>query len=150
MHRMTTPAPTAEMLGSASTTSERVQALAAILDMSLVARAAEVSPTAVKNWLDGAEPRADGAMAIDDLRSVVFVLLEGGFEPRRIRSWILSRDFEWLEGKRPLDVIVHQPMSVLSAAENAAIVHRFGDVEDAGTIDNVIPSPENGNRRRDS
>jgi hypothetical protein len=112
--------------GSTSTTSERVQALVDLLDVPMVARAAGVSLTAVRKWIEGTEPRADAAMAIDDLRSVVVVLLEAGFEPARIHSWLGSRDREWLDENRPIDCIRRKPMSVLSAANDAVNMHRFG------------------------
>lgn len=113
-------------LVSSSTTAERVDALAEIVGGKLVARAADVSPTAVRNWTEGAEPRTDAAMTIDDLRSVVFLLVEGGFESERIRSWLLSRNRDWLESKRPIDEISRVPSVVLAAAHDAIAVHRFG------------------------
>lgn len=113
-------------LGTSSTPAERVEALIEILDSTLVARAAGVSPTAVRNWIEGAAPRTDAAMTIDDMRSVVAVLLRGGFEPERVRSWLLSRNPDWLEGERPIDEISRVPAVVLAAAHDAVTVHRFG------------------------
>ena len=115
-----------EKLGPTSTAGERVEGLVDVLDVPLVAKAAKVSSTAVRKWIDGTEPRADAAMTIDDLRSVVVVLLEAGFEPARVRSWFLSRDRAWLEGERPLDCLSRTPITVLSAANDAAMIHRFG------------------------
>ena len=115
-----------ENLRPTSTASERVKGLVEVLDIPLVAKAAKVSSTAVRKWIDGTEPRADAAMTIDDLRSVVVVLLEAGFEPARVRSWFLSRDREWLEDERPLDCLSRIPITVLSAANDAAMIHRFG------------------------
>ncbi len=105
---------------------ERVQALTDVLDVPLVAKAIEVSYTAVRKWQSGTEPRADVAMAIDDLRSVVVVLLEAGFEPSRIRSWLLSRDRARLKGKRPIDCLADRPVSVVRAATEAAMIHTAG------------------------
>lgn len=113
-------------LGSFSTTAERVQALTEILDGALVARAANVTPTAVRNWMEGAEPRTDAAMTLDDLRSVVAALVDGGFEPERVRSWLLSRNSDWLETKRPIEEIARIPAVVLAAAQDAVTVHRYG------------------------
>jgi hypothetical protein len=113
-------------LGSFSTTAERVDALTEILDGPLVARAASVTSTAVRNWMEGAEPRTDAAMTLDDLRSVVAVLLDGDFEPERIKSWLLSRNDDWLEAKRPIDEISRTPGLVLAAAHDAVAVRRFG------------------------
>jgi hypothetical protein len=122
-----TVAPAAERkLGSFSTTAERVEALIEILDGPLVARAAHVTSTAVRNWMEGAEPRTDAAMTLDDLRLVVAVLLDGGFEPERIKSWLLSRNVDWLEAKRPIDEISQTPGLVHAAANDAVAVHRFG------------------------
>jgi hypothetical protein len=92
----------------------------------LVARATSVSSTAVRKWAEGTEPRSEAAMAIDDLRALTVVLLEGGFEPERIRSWLVSRDYDWLDGARPLDEVAKRPGLVMSAAHDAVIVHRFG------------------------
>jgi hypothetical protein len=101
-----------QKLRPTSTVRERVQALTDVLDLPLVAKAIEVSYTAVRKWQNGTEPRADVAMAIDDLRSVVVVLLEAGFEPSRIRSWLLSRDRARLKGQRPIDCLVDRPVPV--------------------------------------
>jgi hypothetical protein len=124
-----------EKLGATSTTSERVEGLAAILDVPLVAQAASVSPTAVRKWINGTEPRPKTAMAIDDLRGVVVVLLKGGFEPARIRSWLFTRDHHWLEDKRPVDCLASNPIMVLSAANDAVMVHRFGPSAAANVVD---------------
>jgi hypothetical protein len=126
----------AEKLGPTSTASERVAGLVDVLDIPLVAKAAKVSSTAVRKWIDGTEPRADAAMTIDDLRSVVVVLLEAGFEPARVRSWFLSRNRAWLEGERPLDRLSRTPISVLSAANDAAMIHRFGSEAAARMVEN--------------
>jgi hypothetical protein len=114
-----------------------------MLEVPLVAKATDVSPTAVRKWIEGTEPRADAAMTIDDLRATVVVLLEAGFEPVRIRSWLLSRDPYLLDSKRPVDCLASKPMSVLSAANNAATVHRFGPRESAESIEErEAPPPE--------
>jgi hypothetical protein len=111
-----------QKLGPTSTVRERVQGLIAVLEVPFVAKTIKVSYTAVRKWQNGTEPRADLAMAIDDLRSVVAVLLEAGFEPSRIRSWLLSRDRVWLKGKRPIDCLADRPVEVLSAAKEAAAI----------------------------
>lgn len=133
-----------QKLGSFSTTAERVEVLAAILDAPLVARAAGVSPKAVRNWADGAEPRTDAAMTIDDLRSVVAALIEGGFEPRRVKSWLLSRNSDWLGGKRPIDEISRVPAVVLGAAHDALTVHRFGPEAAASLEGGPVPPTNEG------
>ena len=129
-------------LGAASTTSERITTLVAIFDTSLVCKAASVSSTTIRNWIDGTEPRPDAAIAIDDLRSLALLLLEGGFEPPRIRSWLLSRDFDWLDGDRPLDQISLRPGTVLSAAQDAVNVHRLGP--GASAFENRSDASSNG------
>lgn len=113
-------------LSASSTTAERVEALASILGPRLVARATGVTSNAVRNWIEGAEPRADAAMTIDDLRSLVGALLDGGFEPERVRSWLVSRNDEWLDGQRPIEEISRIPLVVHGAARDALAVHRFG------------------------
>lgn len=135
---------TERKLGSFSTTSERVEALVSILDAALVARATDVTPTAVRNWIDGAEPRTDAAMTIDDLRSLVATLLGSGFEPERARSWLLSRNEDWLEGKRPIDEISRVPSAVLAAAHDAVTVHRFGSDSAASLQGGPLPSMPGG------
>jgi hypothetical protein len=138
------------MLGSSSTTAERVQALASILDAALVARVAGVTSAAVRNWMDGAEPRTDAAMTIDDLRSVVAILLDGGFEPNRVRSWLLSRNDEWLQGARPLDEISRVPAVVLGAASDAVVVHRHGAEAAASREGGPVPPLRHALSRRHS
>jgi hypothetical protein len=135
------------MLGSSSTTAERVRALVAILDVGLVARVAGVTPTAVRNWMDGSEPRTDAAMTIDDLRSVVATLLDGEFEPNRVRSWLLSRNQDWLQGARPLDEISRVPAVVLGAAGDAVVVHRYGPEAAAGREGGPVPPTAGGGTR---
>jgi hypothetical protein len=117
---------TPEKLSATATTSERVEGLTYILDVPLVAKTAGVSSTAVRKWMKGAQPRAEMAMAIDDLRSVVVVLLDAGLERERIRSWLFTRNPQWLENERPIDSLSRHPILVLSAANDAAMVHRFG------------------------
>ena len=127
------------MLGTSSTTAERVQALVSVLDAALVARVAGVTSAAVRNWMDGAEPRIDAAMTIDDLRSVVAILLDGGFERNRVRSWLLSRNDDWLQGARPLDEISRVPAVVLGAASDAVMVHRHGPEAAASREGGPVP-----------
>lgn len=135
------------MLGSSSTTAERVQALVAVLDAGLVARVAGVTSAAVRNWMDGAEPRTDAAMTIDDLRSVVAILLDGEFEPNRVKSWLLSRNQDWLQGARPLDEISRVPAVVLGAASDAVMVHRYGPEAAASREGGPLP-PTGGDRTK--
>lgn len=126
---------TAEKLGATSTTSERVEGLTTVLDVSLVAKTAGVSSTAVRKWLNGTEPKAETAMAIDDLRGVVVVLLKAGFEAQRVRSWLFTRNEHWLENNRPIDCLSSNPIMVLSAANDAAVAFQFGSDLSAATID---------------
>src|SRR6185295_7222187 len=121
MGGMTIGSAAVNYLGDASTTRERVACLVKVLDKNLVARAAKVSATAVHNWEKGTEPRTDAAMSIDDLRSIVAILLEGGFEPSRVRSWLISRNAEWLNERRPVDEVSRRPAMVLSAAHDAVV-----------------------------
>lgn len=109
-----------------STLDERIRVLAFVLDTQSIALATGVSATSVRKWMDGTEPRRDAARVIDDLRQVVLVLLESGFEPARIKSWLLSRDSNSLDGERPLECVSIMPGKVLRAANSAVITHRSG------------------------
>jgi plastocyanin domain-containing protein len=124
-----------QKLSPTSTTSERVEGLTVILDVPLVAKTAGVSATAVRKWMKGTEPRAEMAMTIDDLRSVVVVLVDAGFEPERIRTWLFTRNRDWLDNERPIECLSRQPVMVLSAANDAAMVHRFGPSSAAKAAD---------------
>jgi hypothetical protein len=137
-----------ESLEPTSTTRERVAGLVEVLDVALVASIVGVTATAVRKWIGGTEPRADAAAAIDDLRSIVVVLLEVGFEPARVRNWLVSRNRDWLDGERPADNVLRKPITVLSAANDAAMAHRFGPGaaarrEDIEPVDeNYVDAPE--------
>jgi hypothetical protein len=111
------------MLASTATTSERVQALLAIgLRSADIARCSGVSQSALRNWSAGsAQPRPDAAVALDDLRTVAKVLLDGGITRDRAVSWLTSRDPEQFHDCRPLDLIRSEPMSVLAAAHGAVL-----------------------------
>jgi hypothetical protein len=138
MVEVTAPPAPLEQLSPASTTSERVKALTLLLDVTLVARAASVTPAAVRKWISGTEPRPETTMVIDDLRSVVLVLSKAGFEPARVRSWLLSADPDWLAGRRPLECLSDDPGMVRSAANDAAVSYRFGSSAreiDAGSFE---------------
>lgn len=63
------------------------------------------------------EPRPDAAIALDDLRATAKVLLDGGLEPARIVSWLMSRDAASFENGRPIDCLRRSPVRVLSAAQ---------------------------------
>jgi transcriptional regulator with XRE-family HTH domain len=106
------------LLEPTSTTSERVRGL---LEAGLVAHdvavATGVSVSALRNWSAGqTQPRRDAELALDDLRITVKTLLDGGLEAPRAVSWLKSRNPEYFENERPIDVLSKSPMQVLSAA----------------------------------
>lgn len=109
---------------SQATTAERVSGL---IDLGIpptdLARGLGVrSASTVRNWTTGgAEPRANTAIALDDLRLAAEILLDAGLPPKRVGVWLMSRNAQWLEGERPLDCIASTPMRVLSAAQETAI-----------------------------
>jgi DNA-binding NarL/FixJ family response regulator/DNA-binding transcriptional regulator YiaG len=118
--RLTSSATTLDMstrlLAPTATTPERVEGLEALgLAAEQIAIATGVSPSTVRNWRRGVgDPRPGAAAALDDLRMVAKVLLEGGLAPDRISLWLASRDVRTRQ--RPLDQIGLEPTQVLAAA----------------------------------
>jgi hypothetical protein len=110
-----------EMLARTATTAERVEGLLALgLAARELADAVGVaSSSTVRNWVsEDSEPRLDASIALDDLRAVALILLEGGLEPRRAGLWITSRDPGRLEGQRPIELVRRLPLEVLSSAHD--------------------------------
>ena len=106
-----------------SATPTRVRAL---LDLGLeteeLADALGVkSQTTIRNWAEGsASPRRAGVRAVDDLRRVVVLLEESGITGVDAAQWLRSRQGGVLENDRPLDVVLHDPMRILTAANALA------------------------------
>lgn len=106
-----------------SATSTRVKTLLELgLEAEELAEALGVkSPTTIRNWAEGsASPRRAGVRAVDDLRRVVVLLGEGGIGGGDAAQWLRSRQGGVLENDRPLDVILHDPVRVLAAANALA------------------------------
>jgi hypothetical protein len=107
-----------ELLSPTATTAERVNGLLGLglhpADIGTAVGGA--TPSTLRNWIAGAtEPRADAAISLDDLRATARALLEGGLEPQRVVSWLISRDGRF-EGQRPIDILARRPTLVLSVA----------------------------------
>lgn len=119
---MKTGATIADHLATTATTSERVQALLAIgLSPAFLATATNTSPSTIRNWSNGGtQPRPEARLALDDIRAVAATLLHAGVEPERVAEWLTSRDPERLEGLRPIEMVVRDPLSVLVAARRVA------------------------------
>lgn len=104
-------------LAPTATTSERVRGLLGLgLHPADVGTAlGGTSTSTLRNWIAGeTEPRADAAISLDDLRAAARALLEGGLEPERVVSWLISRDGRF-GGQRPIDVLPTNPTRVLSS-----------------------------------
>jgi hypothetical protein len=120
-----TDARTAELqrlLAPTSTTRERVRGVLLVgVPASEIAKGAEVSVSALRNWAAGqTEPRTEAAIFLDDLREVVKVLLDGGIPPVRTLRWLTSRNEE-LEHERPIDLLRERPIEVISAAHGVVL-----------------------------
>jgi hypothetical protein len=124
----------AERLSPNTSVSEHVQGL---LDIGLstedIARVAQTSPRAVRNWRSGqSQPRNLMSAAVDDLRAITLVLLHEGLKPQQAAQWLRSRRLE--TGQRPIDEIAFMPIEVIRAASVDARHYRgdaVGLAEDA-------------------
>lgn len=83
-----------KQLSSESAISERIQEVIPDKGMSSFARAADLSPAAVRKYKkEGAIPRADAAVRIADAAGVSLVwLLTGQGEKQRLHSDVLMQD----------------------------------------------------------
>lgn len=117
-----TPGELGRLLSPTSTTAERVRGLlGAGLSATDVAATSGVSVSALRNWgSSDAQPRNDAAIALDDLRAVVKVLLAGGLPPARATGWLTSRN-EGFGDERPIDQLRVEPTVVLSAAHGVVL-----------------------------
>jgi hypothetical protein len=109
----------AAWLKPTATTSERVRGLLAVgLTRSDIVKATGVAERTFSNWKSGrSNPHADVASSFDDLRFVAMILIEGGVFPERVGRWLLSRNSQYLDGQRPVDLIQSSPQAVISAAQ---------------------------------
>jgi transcriptional regulator with XRE-family HTH domain len=110
-----TPSQLKQWLKPTATTSEQIRALEGLgLAPSEVARAASVTPNALRSWLSGkARPRPKAAIALDDLRATANILLDD-LEPERVASWL--RGWNPAIDGRPIEVIGTAPGKVRAAA----------------------------------
>ncbi|MDA0179769.1 hypothetical protein OJ997_05650 [Solirubrobacter phytolaccae] len=114
-----------KMLSVEATTSDRVKGLLALgLPPDKLADAVGAKLSTLRNWSSGqAEPRADAAITLDDLRYVALLLLVDGEWPSdRVARWFTSRDFA--TGQRPLDQIAETPTDVIAAATDLIVAIR--------------------------
>lgn len=111
------------LLATTATSSERVRGLLALgITTATLADITRCSESATRNWKSGqAEPRADAAMVIDDLRITALVLLRAGLEPERAANWLTSRDPDHFGAMRPIEMIRIDPMEVLAAAHETVL-----------------------------
>lgn len=115
------------LLAPTSTTPERLRGLLALgLTGAAVASAVGVSASALRNWTAGiAEPRADAAITLDDLRAAAKALLDGHVEPARVTSWLTSRTPRLRGNQRPLDLLATTPVEVLVAVHEHVLEGRL-------------------------
>jgi hypothetical protein len=129
------------LLGPTATTAERVRGLlGAGLSAADVAATSGVSVSALRNWGSGdAQPRNDSAIALDDLRAVVTILLTGGLPAARATGWLTSRNDRFGDD-RPIDLLRVNPTAVLSAAHGVVLDAALVDEGDAASVagDNVV------------
>jgi DNA-binding transcriptional regulator YiaG len=98
---------------------ERIEALLEIgLSVEELSATIGVAENTIRNWADGSkEPRRAADRVLDDLRTVVLALDEGGVRSSRAVRWLRSRNRAWLHNERPLDILRNDPLLVLAAAE---------------------------------
>lgn len=105
-------------LAPTATTSERVEGLLSLgLKANEVATVTGTTESSVRNWVAGdTQPRPEAAMALDYLRAVLKALLDGGMEPERALSWLMSLDPHRFGDQRPIDALRTTPGKILTAA----------------------------------
>ncbi len=103
-------------LAPTASTAMRIKGLlAAGLTIPEIARVVRASPPAVREWQQGAQPRAAARQRLDDLRRVILILALAGHGGGASGEWLRSRLLP--RNRRPLDVIEKNPLEVLAAAE---------------------------------
>jgi len=127
---------------------ERIDALLDIgLSVEELSLAIGVAENTIRNWAEGSkEPRRAADRVLDDLRTVVLALDEGGVRSSRAVRWLRSRNRAWLHNERPLDVLRHDPLLVLAAAEEPQRVEQ----EPKQTIHSISSARGRGGPERDS
>ncbi|MDQ3935273.1 MAG: hypothetical protein M3340_11670 [Actinomycetota bacterium] len=106
-----------------------------------------MSESAVRNWRTGqAKPRPDAEIVLDDLRAAAQILLDGAFEPERIGLWLKSRNREYFDDARPIDILPKDPMRVLTAAHREVLEQRIAVAAGEPPV-RVAPQPDNASAR---
>ena len=115
-----------DRLTAFSTSQDRTRGLLELgLRTADLAEITGVSVSAVRNWASGqAEPRKNPDIVLDDLRAAAQILLTGGLEPAQASRWLVSRDTQTFDNRRPIDLLPTQPMSVLAAAHEVVLERR--------------------------
>lgn len=110
------------LLSKTATNPERVRGLLELgLAPAVLAMATSSSASTLRNWSTGStQPRAEAAIVLDDLRLTARTLLDG-LEPERVALWFTSRDPDYFDGMRPIEMISHDPMTVLAAAHETLL-----------------------------
>ena len=134
-------------LGNLSSTIERLDALEALhFSTATVAEAIGVSLQTIRDWRNkGVKPRPDAREALDDLRAVALLLIEGGLDPAEIEPWFVSKTRFDESGAvaRPYERIASDPEAVFAAAE--AELRKLNRVEAAilrnSHAEKVLPIP---------
>jgi hypothetical protein len=111
----------ARKLSHRSTIADRIYGLIEIgFGMRELGEIIGVSDESIRGWRDGrSEPKRRHSDALDDLRAVSLILLEGGLSGETIKQWFRSTPPTRLghrQAPRPIDVIRSDPQAVTAAA----------------------------------
>lgn len=111
------------LLRNIATTREVVRGLSLVgISAVTLAEIAGVTESAVRNWSSGqAQPKANAAIIIEDLRTAAWTLLGSLRDPERVGSWFMRR--HPMIRERPIDVIASNPTQVIDLAfEEAGVL----------------------------
>ena len=108
-----------EGLKPTSTVEERLHALRKSgIPSTLIAKVLGVSESSIRNWYSGyAKPKTEAYERLDDIRTTMQMLTEGGnLPPERATQWLNSREEE-PPFDRPIDIIATNPDKVFELAK---------------------------------
>lgn len=108
-----------DWLKASSTTSTRVEGCLALgISAGELVEMTGVSDATIRNWRAGVcRPRHQGGRVLDDLRSVVKILVTGGLQSEEVLAWLRSIATEGpMVDKRPLEIIATEPDLVRKVA----------------------------------
>jgi len=109
------PEELARSLSGVALPGERVKGLLRMgLTYGEIARATGVANSTVRGWGAGKPLRHTSFIALDDLRTVAYILLDRGATPTDARQWLVSRR---PDGQRPLDLVAADPEAAIAAAD---------------------------------